>query len=170
MSIKLADKDSIVLRFEVGARVECNCGAWKPGTVVKHFYAQSSFAAGMCVPYQVRLDDKKLIFAPADEDRVIRRLIEDPPDMLGEDEEWKEEAKDVDKLPVTVITGFLGAGKTTFVNHILAEKHGKRVCGARWHSLRQCHAMKPSGTCLLPIARASPSDRPAPRVRVRTPQ
>ncbi|KAL6750486.1 CobW/HypB/UreG, nucleotide-binding domain-containing protein [Haematococcus lacustris] len=31
------------------------------------------------------------------------------------------------KLPVTVITGFLGAGKTTLVNHILSNKQGLRV-------------------------------------------
>ena len=31
------------------------------------------------------------------------------------------------KTPVTIITGFLGAGKTTFVNHILSANHGKRI-------------------------------------------
>lgn len=31
------------------------------------------------------------------------------------------------KVPVTVITGFLGAGKTTLVNHILTGKHGKKI-------------------------------------------
>eukprot|EP01090_Pellita_catalonica_P021506 TRINITY_DN8073_c0_g1_i1.p1 TRINITY_DN8073_c0_g1~~TRINITY_DN8073_c0_g1_i1.p1 ORF type:complete len:372 (-),score=73.59 TRINITY_DN8073_c0_g1_i1:126-1208(-) len=31
------------------------------------------------------------------------------------------------KVPVTIITGFLGAGKTTFLNRILTEKHGKRI-------------------------------------------
>ncbi len=31
------------------------------------------------------------------------------------------------KLPVTVLSGFLGAGKTTILNHILNQKHGKRV-------------------------------------------
>jgi G3E family GTPase len=30
-------------------------------------------------------------------------------------------------MPVTVLTGFLGAGKTTLVNRILAENHGLRV-------------------------------------------
>jgi len=29
--------------------------------------------------------------------------------------------------PVTVITGFLGSGKTTLVNRILQELHGERV-------------------------------------------
>ena len=31
------------------------------------------------------------------------------------------------RVPVTVLTGFLGAGKTTLVNRILTENHGKRI-------------------------------------------
>lgn len=31
------------------------------------------------------------------------------------------------KLPVTVLSGFLGAGKTTVLSHILNNRHGKRV-------------------------------------------
>ncbi|MET0239127.1 MAG: GTP-binding protein [Sphingobium sp.] len=31
-----------------------------------------------------------------------------------------------DKLPITLLTGYLGAGKTTLVNHILTGSHGKR--------------------------------------------
>lgn len=32
-----------------------------------------------------------------------------------------------DKIPVSIITGFLGAGKTTLVNHILTGNHGKKI-------------------------------------------
>lgn len=31
------------------------------------------------------------------------------------------------KIPVTVVTGFLGSGKTTFVNHILKADHGLKI-------------------------------------------
>jgi len=37
--------------------------------VVKLFYTQSTFPANQCAPYQIRLDDGRLIFAPADEVR-----------------------------------------------------------------------------------------------------
>lgn len=33
----------------------------------------------------------------------------------------------VKKLPVTVLSGFLGAGKTTVLNHILNNREGRRV-------------------------------------------
>lgn len=38
-----------------------------------------------------------------------------------------EELRRRARLPITVITGFLGAGKTTFVNHVLSARHGRRL-------------------------------------------
>ena len=33
----------------------------------------------------------------------------------------------IERLPVTVLSGFLGAGKTTVLSHILNNRQGKRV-------------------------------------------
>lgn len=125
--IRIADKDTVQLRFGVGDRVECNCGEWKAGTIVKLFYEQKTFPQGMCAPYQVRLDERdRLIYAPKDEEAVVRYA--EPGSLPEVFEEDFEEVGDDEKLPVTVVTGFLGAGKTTLVNYILNENHGKKIC------------------------------------------
>ncbi len=31
------------------------------------------------------------------------------------------------RVPVTIVTGFLGSGKTTLINHVLTANHGKKV-------------------------------------------
>lgn len=35
--------------------------------------------------------------------------------------------KSPSRLPVTILSGFLGAGKTTVLNHILNNRQGQRV-------------------------------------------
>lgn len=39
----------------------------------------------------------------------------------------QKEQKEQKKIPVTILTGFLGSGKTTFVNYLLKANHGKKL-------------------------------------------
>jgi G3E family GTPase len=39
-----------------------------------------------------------------------------------------EDIPESDKTPVTIITGFLGSGKTTLVNYILKEQKDWKIC------------------------------------------
>ena len=71
-TIKLDETDTVRLRFAVGDRVECNCGQWQIGTIIKIFYTQKSFPAGMWAPYLVKLDSGRKVFAKHDVDSMIR--------------------------------------------------------------------------------------------------
>ncbi len=44
------------------------------------------------------------------------------------DSDSDEEIPDADKTPVTIVTGFLGSGKTTLVNYILKEQTDWKIC------------------------------------------
>jgi len=72
------DTDMVIkvpLRFEIGTPVECNLGdGWYKGVVVAHMYREAGWAPEEVAPYQVKLEDGSLIFAPHDEDEVIRSL------------------------------------------------------------------------------------------------
>ena len=84
-------RGSTRLRFAVGARVECYITStsgsrapvaehqWQPGTVLKHWYTQPSFEAGMAAPYQVALDNGKRIYVPEDEDTYVRATAKQSP-------------------------------------------------------------------------------------------
>lgn len=39
----------------------------------------------------------------------------------------ESEAEEGERVPVTILTGFLGSGKTTLFNHILSATHGKKI-------------------------------------------
>ena len=47
-------------------------GAWCRGQVIQLLYRDDSMPPGMVAPYQVKLDDGGLIFAPVDRDECIR--------------------------------------------------------------------------------------------------
>jgi hypothetical protein len=65
------------LRFDIGTRVECRVGddpvtGWAPGAVVQLMYREPSWPPDVVAPYQIQLDDGRLIFAPHDIPQVIR--------------------------------------------------------------------------------------------------
>ena len=69
------------LRFTIGDPVECRIGphpvkGWAPGRITKLDYSQPDWPPNMVAPYQVALQDGRLIFAPQDSDLVIR--LRDP--------------------------------------------------------------------------------------------
>ena len=62
------------LRFAIGDKVKCNTGGgFAKGTVVKLMYRDDEMPPGMVAPYQVKLDDGDLIYAPSDSDDLIRK-------------------------------------------------------------------------------------------------
>jgi G3E family GTPase len=64
-----------MLRFRIGDAVECNTGKkkWSKGKVIALMYRDDYMDDGMVAPYQVELDNGDLIYAPADENFLIRR-------------------------------------------------------------------------------------------------
>ena len=72
------------MRFPVGAFVECRVGpdpvtGWAPGRIKQVIYRESNWPPGVTAPYQIELDDGRLIFAPQDTDQVIRAGVVPPP-------------------------------------------------------------------------------------------
>uniref|UniRef100_A0A7S2FLE7 Uncharacterized protein n=1 Tax=Florenciella parvula TaxID=236787 RepID=A0A7S2FLE7_9STRA len=71
------DAKSPELRFANGSKVQCRVGAdpvtgWAAGTIVALWYREEAWPSGTYAPYQIQLDDGRLIFAPRDEDMVVR--------------------------------------------------------------------------------------------------
>jgi len=73
VSEELRQKKLRSLRFGVGDKVQCNTGGkFQKGEVVSLMYREEGMQPGMIAPYQVRLLDGTLIFAPEDTEEVIR--------------------------------------------------------------------------------------------------
>ena len=64
-------------------------------------HRQSSFPPGTFAPYQIRLDNGKLIYAPIDEDRVVR-VYQGEPEAVDEFDDLDDEVPEEKKLAVTV--------------------------------------------------------------------
>jgi hypothetical protein len=68
---------TLALRFAVGTRVICWCGdegGWISGVVQKQYIQDKDVFNGAKVPYQIKLDDGMVIYAPDDKDAVIRKF------------------------------------------------------------------------------------------------
>ena len=61
-------------------RVKCFVGGnkWAPGRIIKLHHHEASFEPGFFAPYQIRLDDGGLIYAPEDRDTCIREFNFNP--------------------------------------------------------------------------------------------
>ncbi len=78
------DEDNMPqLRFGLGQRVECRIGpdavtGWASGTVTQLWYREANWPPGSFAPYQIQLDDGRMIFAPQDVEQVIRSGPQNP--------------------------------------------------------------------------------------------
>mmetsp|Transcript_4292 Transcript_4292/g.7195 ORF Transcript_4292/g.7195 Transcript_4292/m.7195 type:complete len:364 (+) Transcript_4292:43-1134(+) len=62
------------LRFGVGDCVECKTpDGWEPGHVSQLHYREPGWPANQSAPYQIRLKNQMMIFAPHDSDQCIRK-------------------------------------------------------------------------------------------------
>merc|ERR1719252_401275 len=74
MTPGLEEEKKKKLRFAVGDAVECRTSAgWSKGKVVALMYRDEFMPEGVIAPYQVQLDKGDLIYAPADDDQLIRK-------------------------------------------------------------------------------------------------
>jgi len=67
------------LRFKIGDEVQCKTSLdenpWSTGEVVAIMYHGDSMPPGQVAPYQVKLDTGDLIYAPIDDDAIIRAAV-----------------------------------------------------------------------------------------------
>lgn len=74
-SEKIAE-DMNSLRFKIGDRVQCQTDlGWSTGEVVALMYREHRMPKGILAPYQVRLDNGRLIYAAYDDEETIRTAV-----------------------------------------------------------------------------------------------
>ena len=96
---------------------------------------------------------------------MVRRLVEPQAGAAwGPGAEEELELKEEEKLPITVVTGFLGAGKTTLVNYILNEQKDAKICVIE----NEARARAPCRCALLRAGSRPPTHPPARRRRARS--
>merc|ERR1711920_669240 len=101
---------------------------------LEYYYAQQAMKYGIMEGLQViYLESKKSKTTLFNYNMPVKSYFSNGDTILCHGEvvrvatEQMEKLEEKDKLPVTIITGFLGSGKTTLLNRILREKHGKRM-------------------------------------------
>eukprot|EP00281_Chroomonas_sp_CCMP1168_P019083 CAMPEP_0206237766 /NCGR_PEP_ID=MMETSP0047_2-20121206/14442_1 /ASSEMBLY_ACC=CAM_ASM_000192 /TAXON_ID=195065 /ORGANISM="Chroomonas mesostigmatica_cf, Strain CCMP1168" /LENGTH=529 /DNA_ID=CAMNT_0053662227 /DNA_START=21 /DNA_END=1610 /DNA_ORIENTATION=- len=77
---------------------------------------------------EIRDFRQKAAYQYSQQDDVRALMGAAPYDANAEEDEDEDDfVPDSKKTPVTIVTGFLGAGKTTLINYILHERHGKKI-------------------------------------------
>jgi len=101
---------------------------------IEYYYAQQAMKYGEIEELQViYLESKKSKTTQFNYNMPVKTYFSNGDTILCHGEIVRaagspmEMLEEKDKLPVTIITGFLGSGKTTLLNRILKEKHGKRI-------------------------------------------
>ena len=61
------------LMFKVGDSVECKHEKWEKGVITQLWYREELWETGRYAPYQVLLDNNKLIWVPRDSNIFIRK-------------------------------------------------------------------------------------------------
>ena len=64
---------NIELTYKVGDRVECKHDKWEKGVITQLWYREELWETGRYAPYQVLLDNDKLIWVPRDSNIFIRK-------------------------------------------------------------------------------------------------
>jgi len=72
------DYEPTPLRFAIGDRVDCRTGpdpvkGWASGVVSQLWYRENGWPEDSWAPYKIQLQNGKSIFAPSDQDQIVRR-------------------------------------------------------------------------------------------------